>query len=163
MALVPRPAAGMAPCRTAGMRLRSGRFCGLLLPSMGRFSRDLRDTTRGLPRGPPAGREGGDLPSGVGICFVRERCRLYRRLILITRCNYLIVLDTTVEPFPYHQSGKVLDLAEPYRAGRISLRDVACRLGLSPSEALDALQRLGISGNVSAADTLRSMTSFRAG
>jgi hypothetical protein len=57
----------------------------------------------------------------------------------------------------------VLDLAEPYRAGRISLRDVACRLGLSPSEALDALQRLGISGNVSAADTLRSMTSFRAG
>ena len=56
--------------------------------------------------------------------------------------------------------GYELHLAEQYRAGRISLREVARRLGLSLGEAIDALQRLGIAGNVSAADTLHSLASL---
>jgi hypothetical protein len=59
--------------------------------------------------------------------------------------------------------GYDLYLAEQYRAGRISLREVAQRMDTSVSEAMDALQRLGISGNVSAADTLQSLTSLRQG
>jgi hypothetical protein len=51
--------------------------------------------------------------------------------------------------------------AEQYRAGRLSLRELARRMDTSISEAMDALQRLGISGNVSAADTLHSLASLR--
>jgi len=57
--------------------------------------------------------------------------------------------------------GYDLYLAEQYRAGRISLREVARRMDTSISEAMDSLQRLGISGNVSAADTLHSLASLR--
>jgi hypothetical protein len=56
--------------------------------------------------------------------------------------------------------GYELYLAEQYRAGRLSLRDVARRLGAPLGDTLDALQRLGISGNVSAADTLQSLASL---
>ena len=45
-------------------------------------------------------------------------------------------------------------LAERYRAGEITLREMARRMGTSLSEALDLLQRLGIPGNVGAADAL---------
>ena len=58
------------------------------------------------------------------------------------------------------QLGYNVHTAEQYRVGRISLREAARRLDLSLSETLDALQRLGISGNVSAEDTLQSMTSL---
>lgn len=48
-------------------------------------------------------------------------------------------------------------LAERYRAGEITLREMARRMGTSLSEALDLLQRLGIPGNVGAADALESL------
>jgi predicted HTH domain antitoxin len=51
-------------------------------------------------------------------------------------------------------------LGDQYRAGKVSLREVARRLGVSLSEALDALQRLGIPGNVGAEDTLQSLASL---
>ena len=51
-------------------------------------------------------------------------------------------------------------VADQYRAGAISLRDLATRIGISQSEALDLLQRLGISGNTGAADTLESLRSL---
>ena len=50
-------------------------------------------------------------------------------------------------------------LAEQYRAGLLSLRDVAGRMEVPLGDALDALQRLGICGNVSAADMLDSLGS----
>lgn len=50
-------------------------------------------------------------------------------------------------------------LAEQYRAGRRTLRDVAHRLELSLSETLEMLQRLGITGNTGADDTLASFRS----
>ena len=53
--------------------------------------------------------------------------------------------------------GYELYVAEQYRAGRISLRDVARRMGKSLSEALDTLQRMGITGNVTADDALQSL------
>ena len=53
-----------------------------------------------------------------------------------------------------------LYVAEQYRAGRLSLRDVARRMGKSLSEALDTLQRLGIAGNVTADGTLHSLKSL---
>jgi hypothetical protein len=56
--------------------------------------------------------------------------------------------------------GYGLYLAEQYRAGRRSLRDVADRLELSLSETLDALQHLGIRGNTGADDTLASYRSI---
>ena len=56
--------------------------------------------------------------------------------------------------------GYDLYVAEQYRAGRISLRDAARRMGRSLSETLDTLQRLGISGNATADDTLRSLQSL---
>ena len=54
-------------------------------------------------------------------------------------------------------------LADRYRAGGITLREMAGRMGVSLSEALDMLQRLGISGNVGAADTLESLQSMEGG
>ena len=56
--------------------------------------------------------------------------------------------------------GYGLYLAEQYRAGRCTLRDVADRLELSLSETLDTLQRLGITGNTGADDTLASFRSL---
>ena len=56
--------------------------------------------------------------------------------------------------------GYGLYLAEQYRAGRRTLREVAVRLGLSLSETLDTLQRLGITGNTGADDTLASFRSM---
>jgi hypothetical protein len=53
-----------------------------------------------------------------------------------------------------------LYVAEQYRAGRVSLREVARRMGKSMSETLDALQRMGIAGNVSADDALQSLRSL---
>ena len=50
-------------------------------------------------------------------------------------------------------------LADRYRAGEISLRDMARQLGMSLSDALDLLQRQGIPGNVGAAETLASLQS----
>ena len=47
-----------------------------------------------------------------------------------------------------------------YGAGRRTLRDVADRLELSLSETLDTLQRLGITGNTGADDTLASYRSM---
>jgi predicted HTH domain antitoxin len=51
-------------------------------------------------------------------------------------------------------------VADLYREGRISLRDAARRTGKSSSETLDALQRMGIAGNVTADDALQSLKSF---
>lgn len=56
--------------------------------------------------------------------------------------------------------GYELFLAEQYRQGRMTLRDVAQRMELSLSDTLDALQRRGISGNTSADDTLASVRSL---
>lgn len=53
--------------------------------------------------------------------------------------------------------GYELFLAEQYRQGRMTLRDVARRMELSLSETLEALQRRGITGNTSADDTLASI------
>ena len=52
-------------------------------------------------------------------------------------------------------------LADQYRAGAITLRTLAARTGTSQSQALDLLQRLGIPGNVGAADTLESSRALR--
>ena len=52
-----------------------------------------------------------------------------------------------------------IKLTEKYRAGRRTLRDVAHRLDLSLSETLEMLQRLGITGNTGADDTLASFRS----
>ena len=51
-------------------------------------------------------------------------------------------------------------LTEQYRAGRLSLREVARRLGISLSETMDALRQKGIAGNVTADDTLTSLNSL---
>jgi hypothetical protein len=56
--------------------------------------------------------------------------------------------------------GYGLFLAEQYRTGRLTLREVARRMELSLSETLEALQRLGIPGNTSADDTLASLQSL---
>jgi hypothetical protein len=51
-------------------------------------------------------------------------------------------------------------LAEQYRGGRITLRDLAARMDLPLSEALEVLQRQGIAGNTGADDTLASLRSL---
>ncbi|MEW6752397.1 MAG: hypothetical protein AB1505_15645 [Candidatus Latescibacterota bacterium] len=51
-------------------------------------------------------------------------------------------------------------VAEQYALGRLSLRQAAARLGRPLSDTLDVLQRLGVRGNVSAADTLQSLASI---
>ena len=56
--------------------------------------------------------------------------------------------------------GYRLYLAEQYGAGRRTLREVADRLQLSLSETLDTLQRVGITGNTGADDTLASFRSL---
>ena len=56
--------------------------------------------------------------------------------------------------------GYELYLAGRYRNGAISLRDVAHRLDLSLSEAMDRLSELGVPGNVTADDTLQSLKSL---
>ncbi len=56
--------------------------------------------------------------------------------------------------------GYHLFLAEQYRAGRLTLREVARRMELSLSETLEALQRLGVTGNTGADDTLASWRSL---
>lgn len=56
--------------------------------------------------------------------------------------------------------GYGLYLAEQYGAGRRTLREVADRLQLSLSETLDTLQRVGITGNTGADDTLASFRSM---
>jgi len=55
--------------------------------------------------------------------------------------------------------GYELYLAGQYRRGSVSIREVARRLDLSISEAIDRLQELGVSGNVTADDTLHSLRS----
>ncbi len=56
--------------------------------------------------------------------------------------------------------GYGLFLAEQYRAGRLTLREVAQRMELSLSETLEALQRVGVTGNTGADDTLASWLSL---
>ena len=56
--------------------------------------------------------------------------------------------------------GYEMYLAGQYRSGYLSLRDVAVRLDEPLSETMEALQRLGISGNTGADDTLASYTSL---
>jgi hypothetical protein len=56
--------------------------------------------------------------------------------------------------------GYDLYLAEQYRGGRITLRDVAARMDLSLSETLETLQRMGITGNTGADDALASLQSL---
>ena len=56
--------------------------------------------------------------------------------------------------------GYDLYLAQQYRAGRMSLRDVAARMNLPLSETLEALQHLGIPGNTGADDALASLQSL---
>ena len=56
--------------------------------------------------------------------------------------------------------GYGLYLAEQYRAGRRTLREVADRLELSLSETLETLERLGITGNTGADETLASFRSL---
>ncbi len=54
-------------------------------------------------------------------------------------------------------------LAEQYRAGRVSLRQVARLINRSLSETLDLMARMGIQGNTGAEDTLASLRSLRQG
>jgi len=56
--------------------------------------------------------------------------------------------------------GYELYLADLYRHGDVSIRDVALRLDVSLSEAIDRLQQLGVRGNVTAADALHSLKSL---
>ena len=56
--------------------------------------------------------------------------------------------------------GYEMYLAEQYRSGCLSLRDVAARLDQPLGDTLEALQRLGISGNAGADETLASLTSL---
>jgi hypothetical protein len=56
--------------------------------------------------------------------------------------------------------GYELYLANLYRRGTVSIRDVARRLNLSLSETIDRLRELGVSGNVTADDTLASLRSL---
>lgn len=56
--------------------------------------------------------------------------------------------------------GFELYTARLYDAGHITLRQTAKRLDLSLSETLDVLQQLGVSGNVTADDTLASLQSL---
>jgi hypothetical protein len=51
-------------------------------------------------------------------------------------------------------------LANQYRAGFISLRHVAEKMEVTQSEAIDRLRLLGVTGNVSADDTLQSLKSL---
>lgn len=51
-------------------------------------------------------------------------------------------------------------LAERYRTGLVSLRDVALRLNRSLSETIDTMARMGTTGNTGAADTLASLRSL---
>jgi hypothetical protein len=57
--------------------------------------------------------------------------------------------------------GYEMYVADQYRAGRLSLRDVATRLKQPLSDTLELLQRLGIGGNAGADDTLASFTSLK--
>jgi hypothetical protein len=59
-----------------------------------------------------------------------------------------------------YKSPSEMYLADQYRAGRMSLRDVATRLNQSLGDTLESLQRLGIGGNVGADDTLAAFTSL---
>ena len=63
-------------------------------------------------------------------------------------------MDVVIDP------DRLIKLAEQYRAGRHTIRDVAHRLELSLSETLEVLQRLGITGNTRADDTLASFRSM---
>jgi len=56
--------------------------------------------------------------------------------------------------------GYELHLADQYRRGRLSIREIARRLHLSTGDALELLEWLGVTGNVSAADTLGSLRSL---
>ena len=56
--------------------------------------------------------------------------------------------------------GFELYTARLYQTGRITLRQAAKRLDLSLSETLDSLQQIGVSGNVTADDTLASLRSL---
>ena len=56
--------------------------------------------------------------------------------------------------------GYDLYLAGQYRAGALTLRQVARRMRASLGDALDRLQRLGVPGNVGADDTLQSLKSI---
>jgi len=57
--------------------------------------------------------------------------------------------------------GYDLFLAQQYRAGRLTIRAVAHRMELPLSEAMEELQRLGITGNTGMDDTLASLQSLR--
>jgi hypothetical protein len=59
--------------------------------------------------------------------------------------------------------GYELYLAEQYRRGGLSLRQVAARINVSLSEAMDRLRELGVAGNVTADDTLESLKSLPRG
>jgi len=56
--------------------------------------------------------------------------------------------------------GFELYTARLYQTGRITLRQTARRLDRSLSETLDFLQQIGVSGNVTADDTLASLHSL---
>ena len=51
-------------------------------------------------------------------------------------------------------------VAELYGQGRISLREVAARLGVTQSEAIDLLLERGVRGNLRADDVLASVEAF---
>ena len=56
--------------------------------------------------------------------------------------------------------GFELYTARLYQTGRITLRQTAKRLDFPLSETLDFLQQIGVSGNVTADDTLASLQSM---
>lgn len=70
-------------------------------------------------------------------------------------------LDESVAMRKLLHLGYAAYVAEKYRSGGISLRTAAEEMGLPLSEAMDALSRMGIPGNVSADDTLHSLRSLR--
>jgi len=51
-------------------------------------------------------------------------------------------------------------VADLYRDGRLTLREVAARLGLSPAAALDVLCERGVPGNLTASDVIAAMDQF---
>ena len=51
-------------------------------------------------------------------------------------------------------------IAEQYRAGRVTVREAAERLGLSLGRTLDIMRERGVDGNLTASDVLESIDRF---
>jgi hypothetical protein len=52
-------------------------------------------------------------------------------------------------------------IANLYKDGKLSIREVSTELGITISEAIDMLSEKGVNGNIRAADVLQSVNSLR--